>query len=383
RLRRGPSGARDGDRSHADARPRRVRPRHAAALLRRPARVRGRDGSARLCRHGAEEAPAPGGGRERSRGPGASRVAGRGADGGELPRRGIACRATANAGGFGAGGRTRSEWAVSGSRSANQPATATAGGTRQSPLPARFRDERPQPFERGVEDGFARAEREAGVMDEARGAADAALARVHVEEGAGDGDDFALEGGAEEAVARVEGRGKVLQISPDVEGAFGLTLDANAEGAEAIEELVALLAEGAANGFRLGQGVLGREERERGALHRAGAAAVEEGARAGEGLDDAARPDGPGDAPARVAPVLGEAVEEHDRIALDVLDELGRARDGRSVSIQIVGIKLVEQERAVELPRGAHPGLELRADDGLAGGIAGVREQQRAEAAPG
>src|SRR5690606_13230761 len=153
--------------------------------------------------------------------------------------------------------------------------------------------------------------------------------------------------------------------------------------AEAIEELVALLAEGAANGFRLGQGVLGREERERGALHRAGAAAVEEGARAGEGLDDAARPDGPGDAPARVAPVLGEAVEEHDRIALDVLDELGRARDGRSVSIQIVGIKLVEQERAVELPRGAHPGLELRADDGLAGGIAGVREQQRAEAAPG
>src|SRR5690606_15943927 len=44
---------------------------------------------------------------------------------------------------------------------------------------------------------------------------------------------------------------------------------------------------------------------------------------------------------------------------------------------------LVEQERAVELPRGAHPGLELRADDGLAGGIAGVREQQRAEAAPG
>src|SRR5690606_40226794 len=107
------------------------------------------------------------------------------------------------------------------------PATATAGGTRQSPLPARFRDERPQPFERGVEDGFARAEREAGVMDEARGAADAALARVHVEEGAGDGDDFALEGGAEEAVARVEGRWQVLHNCPAVECAFVRTIDAS------------------------------------------------------------------------------------------------------------------------------------------------------------
>ena len=45
------------------------------------------------------------------------------------------------------------------------------------------------------------------------------------------------------------------------------------------------------------------------------AAAVEERARAGHRLDDALGRDRPGHAPARVAPVLGEAVEDHDRIA--------------------------------------------------------------------
>src|SRR5690606_16672775 len=216
-------------------------------------------------------------------------------------------------------------------------------GAGRSPSTPRFGNQRAQPIEGRVEDGFARAEGEAGVVDEAGGAADAALAGVHVEEVAGDDDDLALEGGAEEAVAGVEGRGKVFEVAPNVEGAFGLAFDAHAEGAQAIEELVALLAGRAANGFGLGEGVLGREQRERGALHGARAAAVEEGAGAGEGLDDAARPDRPGDAPARVAPVLGEAVEDHDGIALDVFDELGRARDGRSGSIQGVGIKLVAQ----------------------------------------
>ena len=63
------------------------------------------------------------------------------------------------------------------------------------------------------------------------------------------------------------------------------------------------------------------------ALQRLRAAAVEERARARDGLDDLARADRPGDAPAGVAPVLGEAVEDHDRIAVDVLDVARGALD--------------------------------------------------------
>ena len=58
------------------------------------------------------------------------------------------------------------------------------------------------------------------------------------------------------------------------------------------------------------------------------------------------RPDGPGDAPARVAPVLGEAVEEHHRVAVHVLDVAGSALDGelaRPSGPDVVGIEFVDQ----------------------------------------
>ena len=48
---------------------------------------------------------------------------------------------------------------------------------------------------------------------------------------------------------------------------------------------------------------------------------------AGDRVDHLLRADGPGHAPARVAPVLGEAVEEHHRIAVDVLDVARGALD--------------------------------------------------------
>src|SRR5690606_25177389 len=53
-----------------------------------------------------------------------------------------------------------------------------------------------------------------------------------------------------------------------------------------------------------------------------------------------------------------------------------------AAAVDVVRVELVEQERAVELPRGVDPALELLAGDELARGVAGVREQQRREAAP-
>ena len=71
------------------------------------------------------------------------------------------------------------------------------------------------------------------------------------------------------------------------------------------------------------------------------------------------RADRPGDAPARVAPVLGEAVEEHDRIAVDVLDvargALDRQRARARRDPDVVRVELVEEQRAVELARDVAP----------------------------
>ena len=137
--------------------------------------------------------------------------------------------------------------------------------------------------------------------------------------------------------------------------------------------------------------VLVLEQRDRRALQRLRAAAVEERSRAGDRLDHALGTDRPGDAPARVAPVLGEAVEQDDRIAVDVLDVARGALDRTAASTRpppaparptdVVRIELVEQQRAVELARDRDPARELVAANELAGRVARVRQQQRRQAA--
>ena len=67
-----------------------------------------------------------------------------------------------------------------------------------------------------------------------------------------------------------------------------------------------------ANGFGLGLGMVEVEQRDGGPLERVRCAAVEEGANARDGIDDVGGANGPADAPARVAPVLGKPVEDDD-----------------------------------------------------------------------
>src|SRR6267154_4347888 len=72
-------------------------------------------------------------------------------------------------------------------------------------------------------------------------------------------------------------------------------------------------------------------------------------------------------------------------IAVDVLDVAGRALDGelaRAPAPHVVRVELVEEQRAVELPREVDPARELLALHELARGVARVRQQQRRESAP-
>src|SRR5690349_1175401 len=228
------------------------------------------------------------------------------------------------------------------------------------------------------------AEGKARVAAEPRGPVAAALAGVHVEELARHGDDLLLEGGAEEAHAVVERRRQALEVAPDVEGSLRRTVCADAQAVEALEHPVALVAEGGVDGQGLLPDQLLVEKGNGRALQRPRAAAVEEGAGAGHRLDHLGGRHRPGDAPARVAPVLGQAVEDDDGIAVHVLHVAGGALDGELAGAarpDIVRVELVDEQGAVELARGAHPALQLVAVDELAGGVAGVAEEQRGEAA--
>ena len=209
-----------------------------------------------------------------------------------------------------------------------------------------------------------RAEREAHVAAEARGALAAALARVDVEELAGHDDDLLVERGAEEAHAVVERRRQVGDRAPDVERAVGRAVGAHAEALQAGQQAIALLAEGGVDRLGLGDDVrVGRaagwpraaaasSRRRRGTSRRWRRASM-----------TFARADGPGDAPAGVAPVLGQAVEDDDRIAVDVLDvargALDRQLAGRPAAPDVVRVELVEEQRAVELARRGRPSGEL------------------------
>src|SRR5262245_27894362 len=79
-------------------------------------------------------------------------------------------------------------------------------------------------------DGLARwTKREADVIAESRSAAMPTLARVHVEELAGNRDDLLRETSAEKAHPVVEGGRECRDAPPGVEGAIGKPIEAHAE----------------------------------------------------------------------------------------------------------------------------------------------------------
>ena len=165
------------------------------------------------------------------------------------------------------------------------------------------------------------------MVAEARGALAAALAGVHVEELAGHADDLAARARrGRSAMPSLSGGGRSAHVAPDVERPVGRAVDAHAQ------PLQPRRASGrASRGRRRGWPA---SRRRTCSSSSSGIAARCSGcepppsrkrARARDRLDHLRGPDRPGHAPARVAPVLGQAVEDHHRIAVDVLDVAGGA----------------------------------------------------------
>src|SRR5207248_2966028 len=103
---------------------------------------------------------------------------------------------------------------------------------------------------------------------------------------------------------------------------------------QAGQHLVALVTEARLDGRRLREDAVRVEEARGRPLQRARPATVEERAGARQRLDDGLRPERPGDAPPRVAPVLRQAVEEEDGIDVDVLDITRSGLDVRPPAVR-------------------------------------------------
>src|SRR6266403_2974675 len=227
-------------------------------------------------------------------------------------------------------------------------------------------------------------EGEPRVAAEPRSPAAAALARVPVEERARDRDHLPLQRRAEELHALAERPRQPRQVAPDVEGAVRRAIGADAHPLQPLDHAVALVAEGGVDRQRLLLHDIVVQQGDGRPLQRPRAAAVQERAGAGDGIDHLRGGHRPGDAPPRGPPVLGEPVEDHHRVAVHVLDVAGGALDGELAGPRrphVMRVELVDQERALQLAGGAHPARELRALHQLAGRIAGIAQQQRREPA--
>src|SRR5690606_8248303 len=177
-------------------------------------------------------------------------------------------------------------------------------GTSRGASSLRARDHLLQTPERLLQGLLRRSEREAHVGAEAGGPGAAALAGIDVEEDPRHRDDLALERGTEERLRVAQRLRQPAQVAPAVKGPFGLEVELDAEALEPLEHEAALGGEGLADGVRLLSRLRLVQEIDRGALHRAGGASVEERAGAAERGDDLLGADGPAHAPAGVAPVL-------------------------------------------------------------------------------
>src|SRR5690554_162078 len=112
------------------------------------------------------------------------------------------------------------------------------------------------------------------------------------------------------------------------------------------------------------------EQGNRRALQRPRGAAVEEAPRARQALDDVFGAQGPGQTPARIAPALGQTVDDDDGIFVHVLDIIRRRRRGDLPLPDIVAVELIEDESAVHPPGDLDPAVEHLAANDLARRIA-------------
>jgi hypothetical protein len=213
----------------------------------------------------------------------------------------------------------------------------------------------------------------------------ATLPGIHVEELTRHGDDLLLEPRTKEPHPVVQRRRERRDVAPTIERPVGHAIEAHAHSLEPGEHAIALLAEDRLDGVRFSDDVRVLEERDGGALEGLRPATIEEGAGGGEALDHGLRRERPRDPPTRVPPVLREAIEDHDRISVDVLHVARGALHRQlswSAAIDVVRVKLVEQQRAVEVARDADPAFELLTRDQLARRVARIREEESGEPAP-
>mmetsp|Transcript_15838 Transcript_15838/g.55123 ORF Transcript_15838/g.55123 Transcript_15838/m.55123 type:complete len:229 (-) Transcript_15838:1155-1841(-) len=152
-------------------------------------------------------------------------------------------------------------------------------------------------------------------------------ARVHVEEDTRGTNDLLLQTLPEESPATVQWRRELPDVAPNVKGALrrGVYLDAHVRQPPQAE--VPLMTEQDLQHDGLLNDRFRVQNRHEGPLHRQRWASVKEGPHRADGADHGAWCDNPTHAEPRHSPTLGETIEDHHWILVDILNKLCRRDD--------------------------------------------------------
>jgi len=196
---------------------------------------------------------------------------------------------------------------------------------------------------------------------------------VDVEEDARDDDRLFLEELLEEGQAVVERRGEFLEVEPDVERRVGGDGDGEADVLETLEHVVALGLEVLLESDLLLRDMLRVKEGDGRELERVVGTTIQEGTRLRERGDQVLGTDNPAAAPARKTPVLGQAIDDDDRVDVHVFHVFsGRNGGAQRFVIDVPRVKLVKNKSDRLLPAELDEVLEFLTLDNLTSRVTGV-----------
>ena len=170
--------------------------------------------------------------------------------------------------------------------------------------------------------------------------------RIQIKEDTRHNNDPLLQTGLEEVETVRDRAGQPLEVQPQVKGRVGHVLDDKAHGAQALDNVVTLVAEVVLQSLHLGLDQSGIQHGNGSLLEGGVGATIKVRSTRANGLDELLGADNPSNTPARQAETLGQTVNDENIILINVDDVLG-GTDGSAITVTgvvVAGVELVADE---------------------------------------
>ena len=172
-----------------------------------------------------------------------------------------------------------------------------------------------------------------------------------------------------------------FKIGPNIKCSGRFTFHANPHLVQPLQHIVPLFTELTLCCHRFLNHMIRLEQAQHMFLERIVCSAIQERARTSDCVNNRLWCQCPADTPTGIAPVLGQSINNNDRVFVDIFNIFGRRNHlwipVSGSRIDVMGIKLIKNQRATQFTRHFDPLLQLRSLDHLPGRVTGIAHKQR------